>query len=153
MNLVWFFKIRCHLRQEFIGSNSNVDSKTKFIPDFVLDFLSQGNRIWIDQMRTAHIQEDFVNGKRLHNRCIGSTDRLKRTGAPFIQSKIPRHTDKFRTFLQCHGHRFSRSHSVLFRRNRFCHDNAAPRFRVSSNAGWNLAKIRQTFPDALRCFP
>ena len=87
--------------------------------------MSHRHRIRIDQVRSAHGKEDLIDRKRLHDRRVVRGD-LANARAPVKQRKISRNTDKIRTFSQRQRHRLPGRDPVLFRRDRFCHDDLEP---------------------------
>ena len=63
MDFIRLFKIRCHLCQKLICSNSYVNGKSELIADLIFDLMCQCHRVRIDQVRAAHIEENFIDGK------------------------------------------------------------------------------------------
>ena len=88
MYLVGFLKVAGHLGQDLAVSDADIDGETKGISDLVLDRMGNGNRIGVKPMCSGHIQEAFIDGVFLDNRCVFSADIHESLGGCFIKPKI-----------------------------------------------------------------
>ena len=84
MDFIRLFKVTGHLGEDLAVTDTHVHSEAQSIPDLVLDGMGNGNRIRIDFMGTGHIQEAFVDGVFLDNRCVFPADVHECPGGFFI---------------------------------------------------------------------
>ena len=153
VDFVWFFKIGCHLCQQFVGRYAYIYGESQFSVYPVFDLMGGCDRVRIKQGHSCHIEKNFIDGKGFHNRCIRSADFFERSGAFHIKIKIALYDHELRAFPKCHCHRFSCLDSVFFCRNGFGYYDSGTLLRITANACRNVPKIRQSLVYPSHGFP
>ena len=140
---VRFSEITCHLGQQFVAGDSNVDSKAEFFSDTIPDLLCQGQRplpvIRPDPL--CQIQKGFIDRHLLQERCVLRKEIHQRMRISSIGLKIRPDQHQMGTFLQRLDHRFSCLYSVFFCRNGFGSDDPVACLYIPSHCGRNGAQI------------
>ena len=142
VNLIWLFKITCHLRQQFIGRDADVDREAKLRKNRVLDRVRNGDGVRIEKIRTRHVEKAFVDGHLLHDRREAAADGDKRFGVSGVKSKVRLCQNELWAFAQRHSDRLSGRDTELFRGDGFGKDHAGALVAVAADSRRNETKIR-----------
>ena len=132
MDLVRLLEVRGHLRQQLVGTDSDIDRESQFRMDSVLQFHSHGHRVLAIQAET-HIDEAFINGELFQHRGVTPAYIHKRVRALPVPGPVSPHDSEIRAGAQSHCHRLGCLYSHFFGRNGCGGHNAPPVGRVSGN--------------------
>ena len=153
VNLVRFFKITCHLRQQLIGRDADIDREAKLGENRVLDRVRNGDGVRIQKTGASHIQKALVDRHLLHDRREAAADSDKRFGVSGVKSKVRLRQNELRAFAQRHSNRLSGRNAELFRGDGFGKDHAGALVPVAADGRRNETKIRFSICHAPRGLP
>ena len=153
MNLIWLFKVTCHLRQQLIGRDADVDREAKLGENRVLDRVRNGDGVRIEKIRTRHVEKAFVDGHLLYDRREAAADGNKRFGVSGVKSKVRLCQNELWAFAQRHRDRLSGRNAEPFCGDGFGKDHAGTLVAVSADGRRNETKVGLTVRHAPRGFP
>ena len=142
MNLIWLFKVTCHLRQQLIGRDADVDREAKLGENRVLDRVRNGDRVRIQKTGARHIEKAFVDRHLLYDRREAAADGDKRFGVSGVKSKVRLCQNELRAFTQRHRDRFSGCNAELFCGDGFGKDHAGALVAVAADGRRNEPQVR-----------
>ena len=101
MAFIRFLKVRGHLRQKFIGGDSDIYSKSQFLPDSFPDFIGHLHGTAKEVDSAGHVQENLVDTEFLMVRRIFLQKIHHAAGAFNVKIKPGRDNHQIRAFA--HG--------------------------------------------------
>ena len=71
VDLIRLFKIPGDLCQQLVAGDADIHGKAKLVMDLLLHLLGRQHRIPVEPRSARHIHPGLINGKLLHQGCIG----------------------------------------------------------------------------------
>ena len=139
MHFIWFFKIRCHLSQQFIRGYSYIYGKTKLIAYCIFNLHSTIYWRMKSMRNTGKIQKAFIYTDLFYIWCIIPQKIHKPFTVFLIAPVIRRYHHKIRTLTK--RNRFPRTDAISFSRLGLGKHNAMARLLVTAYNSIDLTQI------------
>ena len=151
--LIGLFKVAGHLGKELAFSDTHIDGEAQFIPDLILNGVSQCDGIRIDTLGTTEIRKAFVYTDLFHNRSKLFHDRNECVREGFIEFEIRSGKKEIGAFAQSCSNRFAGLNTELLCRYGFGKDHTGALFPVPANGRGDQSDIILSHTDSAGCFP
>ena len=155
MAFIRFLKVRGHLRQKFIGGDSNIYSKSQFLPDSFPDFIGHLHGTAKEMDSAGHVQENLVDTEFLMVRRIFLQKIHHAAGAFNVKIKPGRDNHQIRALTQGLNQGLTCGDSILLGQRRLGQHDSVAGLGVPSNRRSNRSQIQglRVFRKPVHTFP
>ena len=141
VDAVWFFKITCHLSEQLIRCDPDVNGKAELLFDSLRNKGGSGNRRFILIGDRCKVQKTFINGKLFNVRCKRTQKRHKLLGILTVHRMIRTCDNQGFAFSKSMCDRFAGFDTKRFCRSRLCQYDPVTALAVSADNGRDRAQI------------
>ena len=146
-DLVGLFQLACHLCQQLVAGDADVDREAERAENPVAQMLRRQHGRTVKSLGARHVDPRFVDRVLLdHRRDLAQEgDQLLRGGD--IEIVIRLGYDEIGAFVARHAERLSGFDAVFFRGRAFCQHDARAKIFIVRNDRRNLAQVGRSSLD------